>query len=332
MATPLTRWNELACPAGRFRGRRFLERRARAWCVDLDPATPDLRWRRRRSCPTGHRLSGECLFGDTARCMRSNAAFDASGSPRASSRPRVRPPAVRRETAIAMPSSGAPEDTGQSDPSASGAPESHQAVHPVLPVGRSWPSRGTVSTVISASSCAHSGCMHGMTPSCANRSRSASSTSCTCAITGRRSRGPLVSIAYSMASSACRTAASPMAWMWICKPSSSTRRAASARLSPSHTCMPWSCRPEQYGASSAPVSFSTTPSAKNLTVLRGQQRRARRSLTRRRASANVRHLRVEVARIGVEGEVEPDAAGRRVGRPRGRCRRRPARPRRPAPR
>lgn len=28
----------------------------------------------------------------------------------------------------------------------------------------------------------------------------------------------------------------------------------------------WSCRPEQYGANSAPVSFSTTPSAKNFTV------------------------------------------------------------------
>ncbi len=40
-----------------------------------------------------------------------------------------------------------------------------------------------------------------------------------------------------------------------------------AQRFPSHSCtLPWLGRPEQYGAGSAPVSFSTTPSAKNFTV------------------------------------------------------------------
>ena len=171
---------------------------------------------------------------------------------------------------------------------------------------RSAPSRGTVSTVISASICAHSGCMLAMTPSRANRSISASSTSCACAMTGRRSRGPLESATYSIASSAWRTAASPIAWMWICRPRSSTRRAASASDRPSHTCMPWLCSEEQYGASSAPVSFSTTPSAKNFTV-RAVSRSDPSSSTRLRASAKWADLRVEVPGVGVEAEVEPDA-------------------------
>ena len=63
-----------------------------------------------------------------------------------------------------MPSSGAPEDTGQSDPKASGAPERTRLFIRYCLSDRSWPSRGTVSTVISASSCAQSGCMFGMTP------------------------------------------------------------------------------------------------------------------------------------------------------------------------
>ena len=56
-----------------------------------------------------------------------------------------------------------------------------------------------------------------------------------------------------------------------------------ARRPPS-TCMPWLCSPEQYGASSAPVSFSTTPSAKNFTVCAVSSGEPTSS-TRRRASA-----------------------------------------------
>ena len=66
------------------------------------------------------------------------------------------------------------------------------------------------------------------------------------------------------------------------------------------------CSPEQYGASSAPVSFSTTPSAKNFTVCAVSSGEPTSS-TRRRASANCRYLRIEVARVGVEGQVEADA-------------------------
>ena len=206
------------------------------------------------------------------------------------------PSAVRRDTATARPSSGAPEDTGQSEPNASRAPDSSMVRIRYCLSARSAPSLGIVSTVISASICAHSGCMLAMTPSRANRSISASSMSCACAMTGRRSRGPLEAATYSIASSAWRTAASPIAWTWICRPRSSTRRAASASDWPSHTCMPplvpgslrcsppSLCGPEQYGASIAPVSFSTTPSAKNFTV-RAVRSGEATSSTRRRASA-----------------------------------------------
>ena len=68
-----------------------------------------------------------------------------------------------------------------------------------------------VSTVISASICAHSGCMVGDHTLRGERPTSAWSTSCTWAITGLRSRVPLHCCTYSMASSAWRTAASPMA-------------------------------------------------------------------------------------------------------------------------
>ena len=60
-----------------------------------------------------------------------------------------------------MPSSGAPEDTGQSEPNASGAPESSRLRIRYCLSARSSPSRGTVSTTINGSSCAHSGCMFG---------------------------------------------------------------------------------------------------------------------------------------------------------------------------
>ena len=70
--------------------------------------------------------------------------------------------------------------------------------------------------------------------------------------------------------------------------------------------MPWLCSPEQYGASSAPVSFSTTPSAKNFTVWAVSSGDSTSS-TRRRASAKSYYLGVEVARVGVEGQVEPHA-------------------------
>ena len=167
---------------------------------------------------------------------------------------------------------------------------------------RSGPSRGIVSSTINGSSCAHSGCMLGITPSAAKRSRSASSTSCAWAITGRRSRGPLVLTACSIASSAWRAAASPIAWMWIWNPSASTARAASARLS--HTCMPWLCSEPQYGASSAPVSFSMTPSAKNLTVLAVSSGDATSCDSATRVG-ELLELSVEVAGVGVEAEVEP---------------------------
>ncbi len=72
---------------------------------------------------------------------------------------------------------------------------------------------------------------------------------------------------------------------------------------PSCAC-PWLCRPEQYGASSAPVSFSTTPSAKNFTVCAVSSGEPTSS-TRASRLGVIGYLRIEMARVGVEGEVEP---------------------------
>ena len=66
----------------------------------------------------------------------------------------------------------------------------------------------------------------------------------------------------------------------------------------------WLCRPEQYGASNAPVSFSTTPSAKNFTDCAVSSGEA--SLVDFAPLRGVlRHLGVEVSRVGVQREVEP---------------------------
>ena len=73
------------------------------------------------------------------------------------------------------------------------------------------------------------------------------------------------------------------------------------------------CSPEQYGASSAPVSFSTTPSAKNLTVCAVSSGEPV-SRHRRRDSREVLHLRIEIARVGVERQVESHPEGVAAGR------------------
>ena len=109
-----------------------------------------------------------------------------------------------------------------------------------------------------------------------------------------------------------------------------TARAALGEVA-SHTCMPWLCSEPQYGASSAPVSFSMTPSAKNLTVLAVSSGDATSCDAPTRVG-ELLELSVEVARVGVEAEVEPHVERVLPGGRRGRCRRRPARPTRPAPR
>ena len=88
-------------------------------------------------------------------------------------------------------------------------------------------------------------------------------------------RGPLSCAACSMASSAIRTPPSPMAWMWIWKPSASKARTASFRPSADQFGKPHVCGASSYGSSRKPVPASMTPSAKNFTVRRRQPRRCR---------------------------------------------------------
>ena len=225
------------------------------------------------------------------------------------------PSAVCRDTATAMPSSGAPDDTGQSEPNASGAPESSDAADPVLLV-RAFgaearhgqhrhqrvqlrPQRLHVRD--------HPELGEPVDVGVVDQLRSARSPAA-----GREAR-----CAAPHPRSHPAPGARPRRRWRGCGSAGRDRRpgARPRQASRPPSCAARGCAgAEQYGASSAPVSFSTTPSAKNFTVWAVSSGEPTSS-TRRRASAKFVDLRIEVARVGVEGEVEPHpqhiAAGRR---------------------
>ena len=253
---------------------------------------------------------GEGLMRD-ARGVCATAPARRRGSPAASIRPRdhpLRSAGTPRRRSLQRGARGHRPVRAERQPRA----RLVEAAHPVLLVGRARRRAAAPSARPSADPAAPTAvaCSRSRrarrTARCRRRRRAARARSRAAGRAGR-----CVATTCSMASSACRAAASPIAWMWICKPSSSTARAASARSS--HTCMPWLCSEPQYGASSAPVSFSMTPSAKNFTVLRGQQRRAE-LLDAATRIGELRELGVEMARVGVQPEVEPHAQRVLAGR------------------
>jgi hypothetical protein len=209
-----------------------------------------------------HHPFAEGLVGDRSR-RRGERAVDGEdllGHPAAVGLPVGRLPRYRDRDAV---------ERGARRPPAS--PTRRQAAHPI---GRACasgtacrraPARaaGWWSTVIRASICAQSGCMLGMTPSSANLARSASSTNCTWAMTGLRSRGPFHSAAYSIASR--RLAHRGVTDGVGCGSADPGRRSDAP---PRTGCRPPtpSCRGRATRTigreQSAPVSFSTTPSAK----------------------------------------------------------------------
>ena len=99
------------------------------------------------------------------------------------------------------------------------------------------------------------------TPSARNRGRSAGSKSSMWASTGRPSCEGFASRARAKASSVTRIARSPIACTCTWKPSWSKRRIRSSSASGGYTSGPASPGRSRYGASSAAVRASRTPSA-----------------------------------------------------------------------
>ncbi len=218
--------------------------------------------------------------------------------------------AVRRDTAMAMPSSGAPDDTGQSEPNASARARLVEAAHAVLLVGCvRHPAAGSVELRPSTrSSCAHSGCMFGMTPKCGEAVH--------------------VGVVDQLRVRDHRAAGRAARW-W-------RRRARSHPGPGARPHRRWrgcgSGSPARRPAARASARLSSTPACRGCAARRAVRRQQRAGLVlddpvgeelhrcsrsaaatphpgpRRRASANCVELRVEVARIGVERQVEPHAA------------------------
>ena len=261
------------------RARRFVGSRVDRRFADLAPARPD-----RRSCPAPAARAAAPRRPGTRRRRCTRAAPDSTSMRSSGNQPPTgRRSGVCRVTATARPASGRWSVTGQSLPKPMRAPLRSRE-----PMGYWWaerrgPSRGTVSSSIAASVCAQSGWKLATTPSCANRGRSAGSTTCECANIGRRSRIPLRCRTNSMASSALRTAASPITCRWTCRFIRSTSTRAARSSVESQLAMPRAPGSSAYGASIAAVRFSMMPSRKNFTV-----RAASRACpaTRRRSCAN----------------------------------------------
>jgi hypothetical protein len=110
---------------------------------------------------------------------------------------------------------------------------------------------------------AHSGWKLATTPSSRNRGMSAGSKSWMCARMGRLSRTPFTERAWAMASRLMRMARSPMAWMWIRMPAASSAATSESSWPGRKTGVPASAEPV-YGARSAAVRASITPSVKSL--------------------------------------------------------------------
>ena len=131
----------------------------------------------------------------------------------------------------------------------------------------------------------------------ANRPRSAGSTSWTCSILGMNGVRPAVGVS---ASSAARTAASPMAWIWVAIPPAAARSTSSRNTSPAST-RPRAdasgeavgrarvrCRPAAPRSATRATRRRTASASRPAPGRPGPRRGCRRSGARRRARSRAR--------------------------------------------
>ena len=179
-----------------------------------------------------------------------------------------------RVTAQAMPGHGSNGSTGASVPNATTAPLATRAAIGNAPVSARSPQKARAWTT---SERRWTGCIEAAIPSPAKRPRSSAWTSWACSTRGMRRVVPTVGASTS---SAARTAASPMPWIWVAMPSEAARVACSARRAGVASQTP---RPSLgaggspggwfIGSRSAAVRDPSDPSAKALS----QPRRSRSS-------------------------------------------------------